>query len=75
MNELDKSVTLGKGFVLAVMMVVGSGLPGLPGMVANIGTVQEVVFGWILIILAVVPLIQIPVLGLNSLLRRSFLLR
>jgi len=58
MEELNKSVTLGKGVVLAVMMVVGSGLLGLPGLVANIGTVQEVVFGWILIILAVAPLIQ-----------------
>ncbi len=59
MTELEKTVTLGRGVVLAILMVIGSGLLGLPGLVADSGTVQEVVFGWLLIILAVMPLIQI----------------
>lgn len=59
MTELEKTVTLGRGVVLAILMVIGSGLLGLPGLVADTGTVQEVVFGWLLIILAVMPLIQI----------------
>lgn len=59
MTELKKTVTLGRGVVLAILMVMGSGLLGLPGLVADAGTVQEVVFGWLLIILAAMPLIQI----------------
>jgi len=59
MTELEKTVTPGRGVVLAILMVIGSGLLGLPGLVADSGTVQEVVFGWLLIILAVMPLIQI----------------
>lgn len=59
MTELEKTVTLGRGVVLAILMVIGSGLLGLPGMVADSGTAQEVVFGWLLIILAAMPLIQI----------------
>ncbi len=59
MNELNKSVTLGRGVVLAVLMVIGSGLLGLPGLVADIGTVDDVVFGWLFIILATMPLIQV----------------
>ncbi|KKG04159.1 putrescine:ornithine antiporter [Methanosarcina mazei] len=59
MTELKKTVTLGRGVVLAILMVIGSGLLGLPGLVADAGTVQEVVFGWLLIILAAMPLIQI----------------
>ncbi len=61
MNELNKSVTLGRGVVLAVLMVIGSGLLGLPGLVADSGTVEEVVFGWLFIILATMPLIQVCV--------------
>ncbi|MDD4497814.1 MAG: APC family permease [Methanosarcinaceae archaeon] len=59
MSELGKTVTLGRGVVLAILMVIGSGLLGLPGLVADVGTVKEVVFGWLLIILATMPLIQI----------------
>ncbi|WP_226990801.1 APC family permease [Methanosarcina acetivorans] len=59
MTELEKTVTLGRGVVLAILMVIGSGLLGLPGLVADSGTAQEVVFGWLLIILAAMPLIQI----------------
>ncbi|AKB32284.1 Amino acid permease [Methanosarcina siciliae HI350] len=59
MTELEKTVTLGRGVVLAILMVIGSGLLGLPGMIADSGTAQEVVFGWLLIILAAMPLIQI----------------
>jgi amino acid efflux transporter len=59
MTELKKTVTLGRGVVLAMLMVIGSGLLGLPGLVADVGTVQEVVYGWLLIILAAMPLIQI----------------
>lgn len=61
MAELEKTVTLGRGIVLAILMVIGSGLLGLPGLIADVGTVQEVVFGWLLIILATMPLIQICV--------------
>lgn len=59
MAELEKTVTLGRGVVLGILMVIGSGLLGLPGLIADVGTVQEVVFGWLLIILASIPLIQI----------------
>ena len=59
MAELEKTVTLGRGIVLAILMVIGSGLLGLPGLVADVGTAQEVVFGWLLIIMAAMPLIQI----------------
>lgn len=59
MTELEKTVTLWRGVVLAILMVIGSGLLGLPGLVADAGTVQEVVFGWLLIILAAMPLIHI----------------
>lgn len=59
MSELGKTVTLGRGVVLAVLMVIGSGLLGLPGLIADVGNVQEVVFGWLLIIFATMPLIQI----------------
>ena len=38
--------------------VIGSGLLGLHGLVADAGTVQEVVFGWLLIILATMHLFR-----------------
>jgi amino acid efflux transporter len=53
MAELEKTVTLGRGIVLAILMVIGSGLLFLPWLVADFWSLHEVVFGLFLIILAV----------------------
>ncbi|WP_255335848.1 amino acid permease [Methanosarcina sp. KYL-1] len=59
-------MTLWRGAALAVSMVIGSGLLGLPGLVLEIGNPYEAVLGWILISLAVFPLIRIfATLGLK----------
>ncbi|HBE76426.1 MAG TPA: putrescine:ornithine antiporter [Firmicutes bacterium] len=59
MTELKKTITLWKGIALAVSIVIGSGLLGLPGMTLEIGSVHSVAGGWLLITLAVIPLIYI----------------
>lgn len=59
MTELKKTITLWKGVALAVCMVIGSGLLGLPGMTLELGTVYSVAGGWLLISVAAIPLIYI----------------
>jgi amino acid transporter len=59
MTELKKTITVWKGIALAVCIVIGSGLLGLPGMTLEIGNVYSVAGGWLLITLAVIPLIYI----------------
>jgi len=59
MTELKKTITLWKGVALAVCMVIGSGLLGLPGMTLEIGTVYSVAGGWLLMTIAAIPLIAV----------------
>jgi amino acid transporter len=59
MSELKKTITTWKGITLAVSMIIGSGLLGLPGMALEMGTVYTAAGGWILISLALIPLIYI----------------
>jgi len=59
MAELKKTITLWKGVALAVCTVIGSGLLGLPGLTLEIGSVHSVAGGWLLISLAMIPMIAI----------------
>lgn len=59
MAELRKEITTGRGIILAVTMVLGSGLFGLPGLALERGTPYEALAAWFLISLAMVPLIFI----------------
>jgi len=59
MAELRKEITTGRGILLAVTMVLGSGLFGLPGLALERGTPYEALAAWFLISLAMVPLICI----------------
>lgn len=59
MAELKKTITLRKGVALAVCTVMGSGLLGLPGLTLQAGSIHSVAGGWLLIALAMVPLIAI----------------
>lgn len=57
--ELKKSISVKKGIILAVSMVIGSGLMGLPGITLQKANVYEVMSGWFITIAAVLPLIYI----------------
>ena len=59
MGELKKTITLWKGVALAVCTVIGSGLLGLPGLTLEVGSVHSVAGGWLLIAVAVIPLIAV----------------
>ncbi|HOO63236.1 MAG TPA: amino acid permease, partial [Synergistaceae bacterium] len=59
MSSLRKEITLLKGIVLAVSMIIGSGLLGLPGLALELGTPQEALGGWICIALAMIPMLYI----------------
>lgn len=59
MSELKKSISLWQGTALAVSMVVGSGLLGLPGLALQAGSPRDAAFGWLLTIIAAIPLIAI----------------
>lgn len=59
MDELKKSITLWKGIALAVCIVIGSGLLGLPGLTLEIGNVYASAGGWMLITIVIIPLIYI----------------
>lgn len=56
---LKKSISVRKGVILAVSMVIGSGLFGLPGLTLEKGSVYEVIAGWGITVVAVIPLIYI----------------
>jgi amino acid transporter len=59
MSGLKKTITTWKGVTLAVSMIIGSGLLGLPGMALEVGTVHTAAGGWILIAFALIPLVYI----------------
>lgn len=59
MTELRRAINVWQGIALAVSMVVGSGLLGLPGLTLQAGGLYAAVAGWILTSAAAVPLIWI----------------
>jgi len=65
-TELRRTITIWQGTALAVSMVIGSGLLGLPGIALAEGGVDATAVGWLLTALAAVPLIAIfSALGLR----------
>ncbi|PAJ86095.1 APC family permease [Burkholderia ubonensis] len=64
MTTLRRQISLSSGIALAVGMVVGSGLFGLPGLALQISSPQTAAWGWLICTLACLPLIWIfAVLG------------
>jgi amino acid transporter len=59
LSELRKTINVWHGIALAVGMVVGSGLLGLPGLTLEVGGVHAAAAGWLLTSAAAVPLIWI----------------
>ena len=59
MSGLKKTITTWKGVTLAVSMIIGSGLLGLPGMALEVGTIHTAAGGWMAIALALLPLVYI----------------
>lgn len=59
MAELKKTITTWQGIALAVSMVIGSGLLGLPGIALKQAGVNATAIGWIVTCVAAVPLIAI----------------
>ncbi|MCX7710172.1 MAG: amino acid permease, partial [Clostridia bacterium] len=59
MGDLQRSITVWKGIALAVCIVIGSGLLGLPGLTLEIGNVYSSAVGWIVVIISLIPLIYI----------------
>jgi len=59
MNELKKTITVWKGVALAVSMIIGSGLLGLPGLTIDAGNTYSAIGGWLFISIAIIPLIYI----------------
>lgn len=57
--ELKKTISLWQGVALAVGMVVGSGLLGLPGMAIETVGADTAIVGWFLIILLLAPMIAL----------------
>lgn len=58
-QQLQKNLTVLKGIALAVSMVVGSGLLGLPGLALEAGGAQATAAAWVITTLASLPLIYI----------------
>jgi amino acid transporter len=64
MSDLRPRISLPAGIALAVGMVVGSGMFGLPGLALQAGSPQVVAMGWLSSALASLPLVAIfAVLG------------
>ncbi|TYQ17914.1 UNVERIFIED_CONTAM: amino acid/polyamine/organocation transporter (APC superfamily) [Acetivibrio alkalicellulosi] len=59
MKELKKTISLWKGLALAVSMIIGSGLLGLPGISLEVGNVYSAAGGWIITSISAIPLIYI----------------
>lgn len=59
MPQLKKEITVVKGIILAISMIIGSGLLGLPGLALELGTPHEALAGWLVIALAMVPMLYI----------------
>lgn len=59
MTELKKTISIWEGLALAVSMVVGSGLLGLPGLAISEGGIYAAAAGWFFTSVAVIPLIYI----------------
>jgi len=59
MNDLDKTIGFWKGLGIAVTMVIGSGLLGLPGLTFGSTNIYESLFGWLLMPLIASPLIKV----------------
>lgn len=59
MPELRKEITVTRGITLAVTMVIGSGILGLPGLALELGSPHEVLAGWVIISLGMVPMVFI----------------
>ena len=56
---LERLITVPRGIALAVSMVIGSGLHGLPGIALSEGGVHGAALGWVIVVASVVPLIAI----------------
>lgn len=59
MPGLRKEITVARGITLAVTMVIGSGILGLPGLALEMGSPNEALAGWILISVGMVPMVYI----------------
>lgn len=59
MTELKKTIGFWKGIGIAVTMVIGSGLLGLPGLTFGYTNVYESLLGWLLMPFIVSPLIKV----------------
>src|SRR5207249_3469317 len=56
---LQRLITVPHGIALAVSMVIGSGLLGLPGIALSEGGIHGAALGWVIVVASVVPLIAI----------------
>jgi amino acid transporter len=56
---LQRLITVPRGIALAVSMVIGSGLLGLPGIALSEGGIHGAALGWVIVVASVVPLIAI----------------
>jgi len=58
-SQLKKEITLWRGLVLAVSMLIGSGLLGLPGLALDVGNAHDAAGGWMLICIAIAPIVYV----------------
>lgn len=57
--SLKKEINLPRGVALAVGMVIGSGMLGLPGIVVQSVGARSAMFSWILVVVAMLPMVYI----------------